>query len=125
MRLYDNADLLVWRDEEAGAPVIRFEGEVSSERADEELAPLVNGLHAEAIANAVTELRIDLSGLRFLNSRGIKCLVNWIMNLKALAPAQRYALCFLYSPTITWQRNTLSALTHLNGQDVEISILPV
>jgi len=76
------------------------------------LGDLLQGLHEIAVAQAVSEVTIDVRELKFLNSSCFKELVSWLSKVQKLPPAERYAVRFLSDPKRHWwHRSSLTALS--------------
>lgn len=86
-------------------------GDADAREAGPELdAYLVRAVHPAALQVGLRELRLDVTGLEFLNSAGIKALVNWLLAVKQQPPAQRYVIVLDYDEGITWQGKGLKPL---------------
>src|SRR5262249_45610052 len=57
----------------------------------------------EIMAAGLKTLQLDVTGLEFLNSAGIKALVNWLIAIKKQPPQDRYFIVLQYDEGITWQ----------------------
>jgi hypothetical protein len=73
-------------------------------------AYLVQRVHPAALQAGLRDLRLDVTALEFLNSAGIKALVNWLLALKKQPPEQRYTIELRYDEAITWQGKGLKPL---------------
>ncbi|MCS6911610.1 MAG: hypothetical protein RMK29_09125 [Myxococcales bacterium] len=86
-------------------------GDADAREAGPELdAYLVGAVHPAVLQAGLRELRLDVTGLEFLNSAGIKALVNWLLAIKQQPPAQRYVIVLDYDEGITWQGKGLKPL---------------
>ena len=72
---------------------------------------LLTGLHKEAIATKLREVRIDLRGLEFMNSSCFKAFVTWIGKVQDLPQPEQYQMIFRSDDTKHWQRRSLGALS--------------
>ena len=68
------------------------------------------GAHPAVLQAGLRQVQLDVTGLEFLNSAGIKALVNWLLIIKQLAPASRYFIVLQYDEGITWQGKGLKPL---------------
>ena len=71
---------------------------------------LTQRVHPAVLAAQLRQIHVDVTGLEFLNSSGIKALVNWLLLLKKRPPDDRYALIVQYDEGITWQGKGLRPL---------------
>ena len=71
---------------------------------------LTQRVHPAVLAAQLRQIHVDVTGLEFLNSSGIKALVNWLLLLKKRPPDDRYALVVQYDEGITWQGKGLRPL---------------
>ena len=71
---------------------------------------LVKRVHPAVLAAGLKLLQLDVTGLEFLNSAGIKALVNWLIAIKKQQPQDRYFIVLQYDEGITWQSKGLKPL---------------
>lgn len=71
---------------------------------------LVKRVHPAVMSAGLKLLQLDVTGLEFLNSAGIKALVNWLIAIKKLQPQDRYFIVLQYDEGITWQSKGLKPL---------------
>ena len=79
-------------------------------RATAALDTFVNQVHAEATRLGLSEVVVDVTQLRFMNSSCFKTFMSWITNVGALAAGARYKLRFAWAEQVYWQRRGLDAL---------------
>jgi hypothetical protein len=72
---------------------------------------LVRRVHPAVLGAALKRIQLDVTGLEFLNSAGIKALVNWLLAVKKQEPQARYFIVVQYDEGITWQAKGLKPLT--------------
>lgn len=60
-------------------------------------------------------IRIDFTGLEFLNSSGIKCIVSFVMDKK---PGSK--IIFVTDPGKTWQKTSLEVIQSLDEDNISI-----
>ncbi len=60
-------------------------------------------------------IRIDFTGLEFLNSSGIKCIVSFVMDKK---PGSR--ITFVTDRGKTWQKTSLEVIQSLDEENISI-----
>ncbi len=71
---------------------------------------LLRRVHPAVLAAGLRQVQLDVTGLEFLNSAGIKALVNWLLIIKQMLPASRYSIVLQYDEGITWQGKGLKPL---------------
>lgn len=74
------------------------------------LASFLNRVHFEARRLRVTEVRVDLRHLEFMDSSCLKAFVTWLGSQQDLSPESQYPIRFLFNAANHWQRKTLQAL---------------
>jgi hypothetical protein len=98
---------------------VALSGTLTSMNPAEELAGFFRAVHAGAVKDKAAEIRVDVSGLTFVNSSSIRLFVDWAIRAKD-DPFHPYTLRFLTSRHITWQKTAFMALTSLIGNKVVI-----
>jgi hypothetical protein len=78
------------------------------------MEPFLNKVHSSIIDNNIKTIDVDITDLRFLNSAGIRELVDWVMKLNALEDPKKYKIKFLCSSEHKWQESSMSTLIYLN-----------
>ena len=91
-------------------------GSITTKEPDRSLGAFFRTVHAEALKRGLTELRVDVRGLSFVNSSAIRAFVDWISR----AAHAGYTLAFKTSPSVTWHRLSFSVLKSLAPATVEI-----
>lgn len=71
---------------------------------------LVRRVHPAVVTSGLKLLQLDVTGLEFLNSAGIKALVNWLLAIKREPQQSRYFIVLQYDEGITWQSKGLKPL---------------
>jgi hypothetical protein len=71
---------------------------------------LVRRVHPAVVQKGLKQLQLDVTGLEFLNSAGIKALVNWLLAIKVQPVPARYLIVLLFDEGITWQSKGLKPL---------------
>jgi hypothetical protein len=74
---------------------------------------LVRRVHPAVLRVGLKQLHLDVTGLEFLNSAGIKALVNWLLAIKQQAAPSRYFVVLQYDESITWQSKGLKPLAYV------------
>ena len=80
------------------------------------MEPFIDKVHNNIIENKIKDIIVDITNLRFLNSAGIRELVDWVMKLNSLTEDEKYKIKFLCSPEHKWQESSISTLIYLNPE---------
>jgi hypothetical protein len=86
-----------------------------------ELDRFMLAVHEEARRIGASEVVVDLKELEFMNSSCLKSFVWWISSVHELAIERQYHITFVSSPSMYWQRRSLSALAGLATELVSIA----
>jgi hypothetical protein len=84
------------------------------------LDPLFEKIHSGAIAQGMKVIDLDVTGLTFLNSSGIKAIAKWIMKLATVDAGKKYTINILQNKGISWQATSLQTLTFLVPGSVNV-----
>ena len=90
-----------------------LEGDIDMRDTSVEFLPYLMKIHDAMTRNNLTSISLDLSKLTFMNSNGIKSLINWIMKAGELPPEKRYLINIIANSNIAWQESTLPVLRKL------------
>lgn len=71
-------------------------------------------VHNMMLGEGLPEVKVDVTGLAFLNSSGIKEFLSWILRRNRIPPNKKYRINFLFDPTVAWQPITLPRLRDLD-----------
>lgn len=77
------------------------------------LEHFLRNLHSEACRVGISEVKLDIGELYFLNSTCMKLLVTWFTSLRELEPAKQYRVVVHSSPKLPWQRRSFDALRYI------------
>jgi hypothetical protein len=91
---------------------VKLSGTITQKDPSNDLAGFFKALHTAALADKLTEVRADVSGLTFVNSSAIRLFVDWATWVKN-ERGQRYTLRFVTSRNVTWQKTSFMALMSL------------
>jgi hypothetical protein len=91
---------------------VKLSGTITQKDPSSELAGFFKALHTAALADQLSEVRADVSGLTFVNSSAIRLFVDWATWVKN-ERGQRYTLRFVTSRNVTWQKTSFMALMSL------------
>ena len=92
--------------------VVKLSGTITQKDPSNDLAGFFKALHTAALADKLSEVRADVSGLTFVNSSAIRLFVDWATWVKN-ERGQRYTLRFITSRNVTWQKTSFMALMSL------------
>jgi hypothetical protein len=99
---------------------LKLSGTMATRDPAQDVAPFLRSAHAAALSDHLSEFRVDVTGLAFVNSAAIRLFVDWATWVKNEAEARRYQLTFVMDPEITWQKTTFSALSSLAKGVIQI-----
>jgi len=85
------------------------------------LAPFFDHIHAAAQTEELREVRVDIIGLRFLNSSAVKEIIGWLLRRNRMPPERKYVVEFIYDSSILWQRVSMPTLSQLDPDFVVLS----
>ena len=91
---------------------VKLSGTITQKDPSHDLAGFFKALHTAALADKLTEVRADVSGLTFVNSSAIRLFVDWATWVKN-ERGPRYTLRFITSRNVTWQKTSFMALMSL------------
>jgi hypothetical protein len=91
---------------------VKLSGTITQKDPSNDLAGFFKALHTAALADKLSEVRADVSGLTFVNSSAIRLFVDWATWVKN-ERGQRYTLRFVTSRNVTWQKTSFMALMSL------------
>jgi hypothetical protein len=77
------------------------------------LERFLRDLHKEACRAGISEVKLDIRELYFLNSSCMKLLVTWFTSLRELESAKQYRVVVYSSPKLHWQRRSFDALRYI------------
>jgi hypothetical protein len=78
-------------------------------------------VHNMVLGEGLMEVRVDVTGLAFLNSSGIKEFLSWILRRNRLPAEKKYRINFLFDPTVAWQPITLPRLRDLDPSGIVLT----
>jgi hypothetical protein len=101
---------------QAEGNVVVLRGEIDHASPKAFLAPFFEEVHKAALAEGLRAVRVDVRGLRFLNSSAVKEIIGWVLQRNRMPPGTKYAIEFVYDSTILWQRVTMPTISHLDAE---------
>jgi hypothetical protein len=84
------------------------------------LSQVLQKAHVHATEMKVSEVKVDLRELKFMNSSCLKQFVTWLTQIRTLPVAERYKVRFTSNPDIRWQRGSLHALSAFAAELVTV-----
>ncbi len=112
------AELRARLTQEDSALVAKLSG-TADLRVTDSVEAILNRVHQKALELSISEVRMDLRELEFMNSSCFKSFVSWISDVSDLTVGQ-YRIRFLSNPSILWQRRSLHALSCFAAELVTI-----
>ena len=97
---------------------VYFSGSINHPRPGEFMEPFIQNIHDSILKNHIREIKVDITQLRFLNSAGIRELVDWVMKMSSLPDHQKYKIQFICSTEHKWQESSMSTLIYLNSENL-------
>lgn len=94
-------------------------GTITDKAPDRNIGAFLRSVHDAALRDQMPELRVNVCGLSFVNSSGIRLFIDWVSWLNQQAQP-KYKLCFVRNPSVTWQRVSFSAIQNLAGSELSI-----
>ncbi len=99
-----------------GTAGVVLTGTITSKDPSADVGPFLKAVHEAVLADKLSELRVDVSGLSFVNSSAIRLFVDWASWIKA-SKTGSYKLRFATNRHVTWQKTSFMALKSL-AEDV-------
>lgn len=100
-------------ENESKGLTLSLKGDIDMRDTSIEFLPYLMKVHDAVIRNGISGIRLDLSELTFMNSNGIKSLINWVMKASEMPPDKRYKISIIANSNIAWQESTLPVLQKL------------
>jgi hypothetical protein len=98
-------------------------GNVSMTNPSDILEPYITKLHKKIVEEGIRKVTLDLTRLVFLNSAGIREIVNWILLVNSLPEEKRYSVHIKYSSKYLWQESSTSTFVYLNPDFVSKEVI--
>jgi hypothetical protein len=99
-------------------PRLTLTGTISTREPDKSLGQFFKQVHEAALADALDEFTVDVCGLTFVNSSGIRLFIDWASRVTNQT-GRRYRLRFVRNLGVTWQRVSFAAIKNI-AEDVAI-----
>jgi hypothetical protein len=101
-----------------GPNSVVMQGTITVRDPHQSVQPYLRRIHDCAVREQLRELRVDLTGLSFVNSSAIRLFIDWTVWLQK--EQRRYRLVFFTDPRVTWQRTSFGALSSMAGDVIEV-----
>lgn len=98
----------------ADGTTIMFSGSINHPRPQVFMEPFIEDVHNSIISNNIPEINLDITKLRFLNSSGIREIVDWVLKMSKLPEEKKYKINFICSREHKWQESSITTLIYLN-----------
>ncbi|HPJ42076.1 MAG TPA: hypothetical protein PLY21_07115 [Spirochaetota bacterium] len=108
---FDNARISLSDENDEVSLII--EGDIDMRDTSINFLPYLLMVHETLVKNKIKSIKLNLLNLTFMNSNGIKSLINWIMKMTELPESERYKINISANTEIAWQESTLPVLQKL------------
>jgi len=108
---FENARISIHDENDEISLVI--EGDIDMRDTSINFLPYLIRVHEILISNNIKSIKLNLLNLTFMNSNGIKSLINWIMKMTEMPEVNRYIINIKANTEIAWQESTLPVLQKL------------
>ena len=96
-----------------GTVCMKLGGKVDIQNPDEVLLPVLLRLDKDFVASQVREVDFDIKELEFINSSGIKVVLQMVMSIVNRHESQQYKINFYHDPASSYQKKSFNAITFL------------
>ncbi|MBN2444737.1 MAG: hypothetical protein JXJ04_25500 [Spirochaetales bacterium] len=93
---------------------IIFSGSINHPRPQVFMEPFMDAVHDNIVEKKIKEVNFDITDLRFLNSSGIREIVDWVLKMSKLPDSEKYMINFICSKQHKWQESSITTLIYLN-----------
>ena len=93
---------------------LALKGTITSKQPDKVLGAFFRAVHERVLAAKAAEFKVDVRALTFVNSSAIRLFIDWAIWVSQTG-GPSYKLCFVRSPSVTWQRISFPPLAQLAG----------
>lgn len=92
---------------------LTLEGEMATRDPAETMSLFFHDIHRALVADGFKEFTLNVVGLVFVNSSGIRLFINWVTWARQTPEHGRYNLIIRMDQKVTWQRTSLAVLRAL------------
>lgn len=86
----------------AGGSSVVFNGIIDDKDPGSYLIPFLDKVHNDILDKHIPEVEIDIHNLTYINSSGIKEIINWLLKIESLN-SRKYSITFRCSRDSRWQ----------------------
>lgn len=87
------------------------------------LQPHLLAFHDQLLANAVREVTVDVTGVAYMNSSGVKCFMTWFIKAER-SKTPPYVIQIVFDPQRTWQYVSFTTMGRIAPKVLRIQSLP-
>jgi len=98
----------------AEGETVTISGNIEIQEPGRIMSPFFKAVHEGILSNNIKAVRVDITKLDYLNSSGIKEIVDWVMKLDELPENKKYQIKFICNPNALWQETSISTIEFLN-----------
>jgi hypothetical protein len=106
---------------QAEGSLVTLRGDIDQAIPKTFLAPFFDTIHTAAQEEELHAVKVDILGLRFLNSSAVKEIIGWLLRRNRLPSGKKYVIEFVYDSSILWQRVTMPTLSQLDPDFVVLT----
>ena len=120
-----DATVTIESTREGDAAVIAFRGVLGHRDPGPLLEPFFKSLLDVVGANALSQVRIDFTALRFMNSSSFKAFIAFVKRNGALEPQLRSRIQFVLNEGFHWQEVSIHALRCFSVDEISVQKVKV
>jgi hypothetical protein len=98
---------------------IALEGTITGPDPTKQLGGIFKSIHEAALADGLSDVLLDITALKFVNSSAIRLFLDWASWVKSV-PVGGYELQILTTKRFTWQKTSFGAIASLTRGAVRI-----
>lgn len=98
---------------EKGLVFVKLKGKVDIPNPDEVLLPALLRLDRVLVESRAEEVAFNIEELDFINSSGIKVVLQLVMNILNRQESQQYKISFYHNPESKYQKKSFNAISFL------------
>jgi len=98
---------------------LNIAGNIDLQHHSSELAPYFENLHNTILQNNIKYVYCDVSNLNFINSRSLKCILEWVLKVSSLDGANQYKIILKLNIDKDWHKYTFLAMFKMYTNVVE------
>ena len=98
--------------------VLTISGTVDLHKNDDLIQNYLAQVHSAMIESSYSNLTLDITQLKFLNSTAIAQIIDWILSVEMSKKEDQYHITIKYSSQYLWQESSVSTFVSLNDSIV-------